>query len=505
MAHVSVVPSTQTRLADVLIAFAAATDLGMGQPIGSALRSCWLAMRFAVALRLESEIQAQVYQLSLLHYLGCTANGQDLAAHFGSDVTVMRGFLTHHMGALPAGLSVALPSAPLMLDENAALEANRSSCEVAAHLAATCGLSSAVQSGLWQLFEHWDGTGLPEHRRGQAIALSVRVVQVARDFETFWRLVGLDGALQVLKGRSGHGLDPELVDVLVTQVGSWVDELEGLTALRAEVLSAEPSPPVLLNEDQLRFVLESLADFAVIKSPWLRGHPRAVSEMARATCAHLGWDHVTTTLVERTGLLHDLGCAGLSAGLLGQSSALTEIQWEQVHLHPYHTERILKNSNALNTIGELAAQHHERLDGSGYHRGWTATLLSPQARVLAVADAYCAMSQPRAHRTALAAPEIKRILVNACKAGQLEVEAVNAVLRTAGDESHVRIQSPSGLSPRELEVLRLLAQGHSNRGIAELLGLRPKTVGHHVQHVYEKLEVNSRAGATLLAMQNQWL
>jgi HD-GYP domain-containing protein (c-di-GMP phosphodiesterase class II) len=506
MQPVMTVPQTQVRLADVLFAFAAATDLGMGQPLGSALRSCWLSMRLARTVRLQDHEHRQVYALSLLHYLGCTTNGQDLAALFGSDIQMMRGFLAHHMGVLPKQLELQLPSTPALPNEDAALESNRSSCEVASRLAATFGLGLEVQSGLWQLFEHWDGSGLPQHLRGDAIALPVRIVQIARDFETFWRFVGLEPALEVLTRRAGSGLDPALVEVFVEHAPAWIIELEGITTLRAEVLSAEPSPHTILNEERFEAAIKALSDFSAIKSATLRGHARGVAELAIEAARLLGLEAPRAALLGRVALLQDVGNTGISAGILSKTAALTEAEWEQIRLHPYHSERVLKSSKALESMGELAAMHHERLDGSGYHRGITAASLPFEARVLAVADAHYAMSQPRAHRGPLASIEIKRVLLEACRVGRLDAEAVHAVLRAAGDGvAHARIQTPAGLSPRELEVLRHLALGASNRAIAQRLGIRPKTIGHHVQHIFEKLNVNTRAGATLFAMQNHLL
>jgi HD domain len=305
------VPQTQIRLVDVLFAFAAATDLGMGQPLGSALRSCWMAIRLARAVKIKPDEHRQVYELSLLHYLGCTTNGQDLASLFGSDIKMMQGFLAHHMGVLPSQLEPQLPSAPALPNRDVALESNRSSCEVAASLAATCGLGQGVQSGLWQLFEHWDGSGLPECLRGEAIALPVRIVQIARDFETFWRFVGLESALEVLTRRAGSGLDPALVEVFVQQVRAWVLELEGITTLRAEILSAEPAPHTMLTVERFDAAIQALSDFSAIKTAALRGHARGVATLAGQAARLMKWEASRVELVERVALLQDVGNAGI--------------------------------------------------------------------------------------------------------------------------------------------------------------------------------------------------
>jgi DNA-binding CsgD family transcriptional regulator len=185
---------------------------------------------------------------------------------------------------------------------------------------------------------------------------------------------------------------------------------------------------------------------------------------------------------------------------------LTDGEWEQVRLHPYYTERIFSRAPALAPLGALAALHHERLDGSGYHRRLPGSQLPPAARILAAADAYHALTEPRPHRPAhppeAAAAEIGREV----QAGRLDRDAVNAVLSAAGHRVRtVRHAWPGGLSEREVEVLRLLARGHSNRQMAPILSISEKTVSHHIQHIYDKLDVSTRAAATLFAMRHDLL
>jgi DNA-binding CsgD family transcriptional regulator len=208
----------------------------------------------------------------------------------------------------------------------------------------------------------------------------------------------------------------------------------------------------------------------------------------------------------RAGMLHDLGRVGVSAGIWDKPGPLTDDEWERVRLHPYLTERVLGRSAAFAPLAMLAALHHERLDGSGYHRGLSASMLPPGARILATADAYQAMNEPRPHRPAL--PPEKAVQELRCEvhAGRLDGEAVNAVLAAAGHRvRRVRRDWPAGLSNREVEVLRLVARGLSNREMARQLVISEGTVHHHVQHIYRKIGVSTRAAATLFAMQHNLL
>jgi HD-GYP domain-containing protein (c-di-GMP phosphodiesterase class II) len=197
---------------------------------------------------------------------------------------------------------------------------------------------------------------------------------------------------------------------------------------------------------------------------------------------------------------------GISAGVWTKPGPLTEREWEQVRLHPYYTERILARPPALATLGALAALHHERLDGSGYHRRLPASLLSPAARLLAAADVYQALLEPRPHRPARTPAAAAAELERAAQAGGLDPDAVRCVLAAAGQPvQKARPPRPAQLTERELEVLRLIARGHSIKQIAQQLTISPKTVDTHIQHIYEKIGVSTRSGATLFAVEHNVL
>jgi DNA-binding CsgD family transcriptional regulator len=175
---------------------------------------------------------------------------------------------------------------------------------------------------------------------------------------------------------------------------------------------------------------------------------------------------------------------------------------ERVRMHPYLTQRTFSRSTRLAELARLAAEHHERLDGSGYPRALAGGALSPEARLLAAADAYQAMTEPRPHRTARDRDDIANELRREVAAGRLDADAVDAVLGAAGHRVPRRREGPSGLTRREVEILVLLAFGLSNRAIADRLVITPKTVGNHVEHIYTKIGCSTRAAASLFAMQH---
>jgi HD-GYP domain-containing protein (c-di-GMP phosphodiesterase class II) len=202
------------------------------------------------------------------------------------------------------------------------------------------------------------------------------------------------------------------------------------------------------------------------------------------------------------GYLHDLGRVGVSSAIWDKPGPLSGAERDQARLHAYHSERILARIPPLASLATLAGQHHERCDGTGYHRGSTAPQLSMSSRVLACADAYSRMIEDRPHRRAIAAARAVDRLEAEARAGRLDADAVSAVIEAVGRRRAVRRSRPADLTERQVEVLRLVSRGLSNAEIAERLVLSRRTVEHHVQDVYLKIGVSTRAGAAMFAMQH---
>jgi HD-GYP domain-containing protein (c-di-GMP phosphodiesterase class II) len=235
-----------------------------------------------------------------------------------------------------------------------------------------------------------------------------------------------------------------------------------------------------------------------LKSPWLHGHSSGVADLAAAAAAVLGRPADEIARIRRAGLFHDIGRAGISTQVWDKPGPLTTAQWEQVRLHPYHTDRILNRCPALAPLAGLASMHHERLDGSGYFRTAPAGMQDLAARVLAAADVYHALTEDRPHRPGFRPEEAARQL----EAQALDREAVRAVIEAAGGKASRRPSRPAGISDRELDVLRLLVRGLSEKDIAEQLFISAATVHSHVAHIYEKSAVSTRAGLAMFAMEN---
>jgi HD-GYP domain-containing protein (c-di-GMP phosphodiesterase class II) len=297
-------------------------------------------------------------------------------------------------------------------------------------------------------------------------------------------------------------VDPDLAAVF-ERVGT--DTLHRLAEadVWTEVLEAEPRPARRIPRTQLDEVAHAFADMVDLIAPFTLGHSAGVARLIEDAAGLLGIPAGDADQLRRAALLHDLGRVAISINVWERPRPLTSTQWEQVRLHPYHSERILARSAVLEPLARLAGMHHERQDGSGYHHGASGAEVPPQARLLAVADTYQAMTQDRPYRAALAPPAAAQELEAATRAGRFDPECARAVIQAAGQRpSRARSPWPQALSDREVEVLRLVARGLSNRQIAATLVISPRTAEHHVQHVYAKIGVSTRAAAAMFAMEH---
>jgi DNA-binding CsgD family transcriptional regulator len=322
---------------------------------------------------------------------------------------------------------------------------------------------------------------------------------VARDLDLWTRAGGSGVAAEVLRRRRGHGYDPRVVDAATA-----APPIDDARDLWADVLAAEPPPACMARGDELDTALSAFADFADLKSPWTRGHSALVAELAEQAGRQYGLSGPDLVLLRRAGLVHDIGRVGVSAGVWDTSGPLGVAQYEQVRLHPYLTERVLSRCQALRPLSALAGAHHERVDGSGYHRGVDGAQLSMPARLLAAADVLAAMTADRPHRAALSLDSARDQLRADTGLDPAAVECVLAAAGAAPAGARSR-RWPAGLSDREVEVLRLIARGRSNREVAQLLVVSPKTVGRHVENLYAKIGVRSRAAAAVFAMEHRLL
>jgi len=506
---------SRVRLAELVAALSLGVDLGFGQPMEHVLRQCVIALRLAGHLHLDERERSVVYYTALLVNVGCHTDAHEQAKWFGDDIALKAGKYDHELH----GVRAAAASLRLVGSGHRAVHRARVGMEFAlrghreldgmieqhAALARTfaerLGLSEDVQAAVGSSYEQWDGRGWPGERRGDQVPMASRLTQLAEFTEVAHRVGGVSAAVGLARRRAGRQFDPQLSATLCAHADEIFDGLDATRTWDA-VIALEPALGVWLTEDRFDEALRAIADFVDLKSPYMLGHGRAVAGLAAEAGTRLGCAAGEIVALRRAGLLLGLGRLGVSNAIWDKPGPLGAGEWERVRMYPYLTERMLCQSAVLAPLGTLAVLHRERLDGSGYPRGLTGGAIPQTARVLAAADAYRSMREPRPHRPALAATAAAAELRAEVNAGRLDRDAVEAVLRTAGHGAVRRPPGPAGLTPREVEVLRLLARGLSSKEISGRLVITPKTARNHIEHIYAKTGASSRVSASLYAMQH---
>lgn len=508
------------RLAELMASLSIATDLGLGQPMEHALSSCIVAVRLARKCGYSEEAVREVYYQALLRFIGCNAetdwlssiagDEQILRADFhqidSGDINVVINMFTDAIRKSFAGESSEViesavkrgmegfPRIPTMFIGH---------CEVAQRLAGRLGFDQHVIYGLGQLYERWDGKGLPRHIAGESIAPAVLVVALAQDMVLFHRLGGLKASLNIANERKGGAYAPFLVDVFCEHAEELFNGLDQEPSWN-EVLNLEPGSREPLTEEGFDNACRVLADFVDIKSNFTLTHSIGVANLAAEAARLAGLPDSDVKTIWRAALVKEIGRTGISSSIWEKSAPLTEREWERVRMHTYYVERIFARTPALAKLGTLASLHHERMDGTGYHRGLPAANQSLMARILSAADVYHSLTEARPHRPALAADSAAQELHKLVQAGKLYGDAVDHVLSAAGHKVRkAGKKEVAGLSKREVEVLRLLARGLTIKQMAAELVISEKTVDSHIQHIYTKVNVSTRVGATMFAMEHQ--
>jgi HD-GYP domain-containing protein (c-di-GMP phosphodiesterase class II) len=504
----------EVRAAELLAGLCLATDFGRGFPLEHGLHSTLVATRLCDRLGVDPTTAAETYYGCLLFYVGCTADAEIaadlfeegmLSRHFdpvifGGPIEVLGGVVRALAGPGPphAQAGRVLRRLPRAVTGHRGHMA--ALCEVGRMLSDRMGVGSGVSNLFLAFTERWDGRGEPRRLRREQLPLPLRIMQVARD-ATYQAMVGGRAhAERVMDQRAGHAFDPAVVAALIAGADSVLQE-PGEGSVWEDVLAAEPGPPLTLGTAAIDRALGVMGDFADLVSPYLVGHSSGVAELAAAAgrVCGLSDDHVRD--LRRAALIHDVGRVAVPTTVWQKPSPLTTDERERVRLHAYHGERALCRSPFLARLLPVATAHHERLDGSGYHRGSTSSSLPPTARLLAAADVYRAMTEPRPHRPALSAREAGDALTAEVAAGRLDDTCVAAVLSAAGQPVRRR-ERPAGLTEREMHVMVLLARGLQTKQMARALGISTKTADHHVQNAYAKIGVSTRAAAAVFAMEH---
>ncbi|HEY7661457.1 MAG TPA: HD domain-containing phosphohydrolase [Actinomycetota bacterium] len=503
-------PEVSVSLAEVASVIARAADLATGQPLDHIVRSCAIAFLLSERLAISADERATTFWVSLLMISGCSAVSFEMSRLFGDDIDV-RGagydlgpssleqarFLFGRAGGGAKGKTrVRLELLGTRL--RPFIDTILAHCSVNSRLAERLGLGSDVRDALTKSFAQWNGKGIPDGIGGTDIPLPVRIGALADLVEVAWRKAGVDGAIEAATTWSGISLDPDLVDAWCASAPEILAAVDG-DASRDIVSSAAPNRT--LTPGELDAGLELIADYADLKSPWFTGHSRAVADRTEAAARALGLSDADAAKGRHAALLHDIGRMSVPNSIWDKPGPLDADEWERVRLHAHFTDRIVRRGDGLATLAPIASSAHERSDGAGYPRGIAGETIPLLGRILAAADRFQAMREERPQRPAFDATSAGRELRRMARDGELDPAAVDAVLSDTGPTRRLRPSGPAGLTPREIQVLVLAARGATTRQIARRLGIAPKTAGNHIEHIYAKVGISSRAEAAMFAMQ----
>jgi HD-GYP domain-containing protein (c-di-GMP phosphodiesterase class II) len=512
--------SSTVRRADFLMALAYATDLATGHSRDFALRSCVLAMRMADAARLDDPMRRAIYHQALLRYIGCNADSHLLAAAWGDEIALRRELQGLDFGDRMEFAAVFVRAITRLFAGGSAEELAEAvrrglaeapqvnvpilsgHCEVAQRIAERLGLPPELRESLGQIYERWDGRGLPQGLSGEAVKFPVRLVTLAQDAIALVEAHGFATMSGMIAKRAGGAYEPELVQRFLSHAERFMEGLDGPVD-RETILALEPTPHAMLDEVACEEAYLSIADFIDMRMPFTFGHSRAVAALAAAAAKRVGLPPADIRDVRWAAYTHDIGELTVPVATWMRGSALTERETDAGRLHPYHGERALTSLGGDGkVVAALVQRHHERLDGSGYYRNSRGPDLSPAARILAASEAFQTAREARPHRPALSDAAAATKVRSAVREGKLCPDAVEAVLACAGQPT--RRASPerlAGLTPREIEVLRLIAAGDTTKEAARKLDIAVKTADNHIQSLYSKIGVTTRAGAALYALE----
>jgi putative nucleotidyltransferase with HDIG domain len=410
-------------LSGVIGALSHALDIAEGETPGHAIRSCVIGMRLAAELELSDEERSDLFYALLLKDAGCSANANRMSVLFAADDRKTKAtsklvdwsdrraafFWSLRTVAPGSGLRRRIEVLRAIRDEgDVTRKFMEARCDRGAEIARMLFLSEDTALAIRSLDEHWDGRGMPDGLRGDEIPLAARILCLAQTVEVFHAKGGVKAARAVAKRRRGRWFDPTLVDVLLGFCG----DREFWAGLEAPDVSAwEPADLALAGDDaRLDRVAEAFARVIDAKSPFTASHSKRVAEIADGIAEVLDFSLDERRTLRRAGLLHDIGKLAVSNRILDKPGKLTDKEFEAIQTHPAHTLSILERAPCFAALAELAANHHEKLDGSGYPRNLVGCDLDTPMRVLAVADVYEALTADRPYRGPLSPGEALAII-----------------------------------------------------------------------------------------------
>ena len=412
--------SSGIRVASVVAALSKSLDLSTGQTPGHAVRTCLLGMRIGKEYGLtDAQLNALYYAL-LLKDCGCSGNSSKTFHALGSDdLKAKRDVKTTDWTrtsweTLRYALDHVAPGKPFLERARALFnlalhqkahtrDVTKIRCERGATLARLMGLPEASAAAILDLDEHWDGSGNPENLMGRDIDLLSRIMLLAQTLENYSVSDSKEFALQIIEQRSKKWFDPAIVKAaaaLANRNALWTD-IDSENILDHVLAMDRSEAKLTAGDDTLDSICVAFAQIVDAKSPFTYNHSNGVANASIAIAKKLGMSRERIIFVRHAALLHDLGKLGVSNAILEKPAKLDDEEWKAMKRHPVDTWLILKTVPEFAELSEVAASHHEKLNGAGYFRNLTAENLSTESRIIAVADIFDALSAKRPYRDSL--------------------------------------------------------------------------------------------------------
>ncbi|SMB88489.1 HD domain-containing protein [Thermanaeromonas toyohensis ToBE] len=255
-----------------------------------------------------------------------------------------------------------------------------------------------------QHHEHWDGSGYPRGLKNGEIHPGALLISISDIFDLRLRVAKVKAWEKIrpaMAALSGKVYPPELWEAFDRLMGSafW-EEVATDSNIEAHMEAIHQAlPPVEgMSGDFLKATISLFANIIDAKHAYTGGHSHRVAAYALKLAKALGLKEEEREKLEIASLLHDFGKVAVPRSVLDKPGPLDPHELEVVRRHPTRTIALLKQVSGLRELAEIAGLHHERYDGKGYPYGLKGEEIPLPSRILAVADAFDAMTSRRPYQ-----------------------------------------------------------------------------------------------------------
>jgi HD-GYP domain-containing protein (c-di-GMP phosphodiesterase class II) len=500
------------KLIEVLSSLSLAEDLANGNPMETSIRATWFTHIFSKKAGLNLEQAKEASLTMLLRFLGCTSYASEESNYLFDDIYMKRSFSGFDSQDTKEIFKIGLNYNPPYSRNNSLKTVGKlllsgkdffnklatAHCETGIFLASRLKLPKGVIESLGQVFERFDGKGFQNGLKSDQIKTTAQISNLSYTFEILRQKFGITIALEIIQKRSGKQFSPFLVDILEKYILEIADEFELISPW--EVINSEFKDLQGANLEECIF---TFADFVDLKSTYTINHSRKTGKLARSMASIQGFSNELRVEMEQSSCLMNIGMVGIPNAIIDKKGKLTRPEWDRIELHPYYTFKILSSSKSLFKYTEACISHHEKLNGSGYHRQKKEITLFES--ILSIADSFIALTSERSYRKAYSVKDATDILLTEVNIGKRDLRSYKILLEAIGlkeRRDHASTNNEFGLTEREIEILKFIATGKTNKEIGSILNLSHRTIQNHSIRIYEKMGVKTRTGATLLATQN---